>query len=323
VYLIRSLVKIESKFYDGTTPPECSEDRTVSVPSNGTLTGPNTIATVLLAETLLAFLPSMSIYNVTYWSSTKLFHCSLVQCKETDQSAQFPDARGDSVLVVDRPRIQRFFIPLESFPTPRRGRKIELITFLNSIQTINRGEIAAKASTAYPQSILWKFGANSAKPLLTETFSKAGKFWFCHAWFYDNAEYAEKLLNPDVLPTSMGMQTPLLFAFNLVLRSQLVVGFAQELQEQCFSLPTLTTHAGRQQMTGIEVVILSKHRMATLIANERGKRCLQENKCKQVYTIACSLSSQSRLLKYYNKRCNTSYTTNCQHNYANSMNAHF
>ena len=33
---------------------------------NGTLTGPNTIATVLLAETLLASLPSMLIYNVIY-----------------------------------------------------------------------------------------------------------------------------------------------------------------------------------------------------------------------------------------------------------------
>ena len=33
---------------------------------NRTMTGPNTIATVLLAETLLASLPSMLIYNVAY-----------------------------------------------------------------------------------------------------------------------------------------------------------------------------------------------------------------------------------------------------------------
>ena len=93
-----------------------------------------------------------------------------------------------------------------------------------------------------------------------------------------HAEYAEKLLNPDVIPTSMGMRTPLLFALNLVLRRRLVIGFAEELQEQCFSLPRITTHAGRQQASGIAVVILSEHRMATLIANAR-RRCLQESEC--------------------------------------------
>ena len=70
--------------------------------------------------------------------------------------------------------------------------------------------------------------------------------------FMTYAEYAEKLLNLDVLPTSMGMRTPLL---NLVSRSQRTSGAV-------FSLPRLITHAGRLQVSGIEVVILSEHRMA-------------------------------------------------------------
>ena len=116
---------------------------------NRTFTGPNTIATVLFAETLIAFLPSMSTYNVTY-DVLKEYQIVPLQSGAMQRNrrislAQFADARA-GFLEVNRPHIQRIFIPLETFPTPRRGRIIELIKFLNSIQTINRGEIAAKAS---------------------------------------------------------------------------------------------------------------------------------------------------------------------------------
>ena len=48
------------------------------------------------------------------------------------------------------------------------------------------GEIAAKASfQAYPQSVLWRSGANGEKPHSPETSRKAGQFGFCHAWYYD------------------------------------------------------------------------------------------------------------------------------------------
>ena len=58
--------------------------------------------------------------------------------------AQFANARS-GFLAVNRARIQRVFIPLESFPIPRRGKLIEMINFLNTIQTIDHREIAAKA----------------------------------------------------------------------------------------------------------------------------------------------------------------------------------
>ena len=115
---------------------------------NGTFTGPNTIATVLLAETLIAFLPSMSTYvtyNVLKEYQIVALQSGAMQRNRRISLAQFADARA-GFLEVNRPRIQRIFIPLETFPTPRRGRIIELIKFLNSIQTINQGEIAAKAS---------------------------------------------------------------------------------------------------------------------------------------------------------------------------------
>ena len=103
----------------------------------------------------------------------------------------------------------------------------------------------------------------------------------------------------------MGMLTSLLFAPNLVSRSQLAVAFAKELQEQCFSLPRLITHAGRLQVSGTEVVILSEHRMATLIANAR-RRCLQESECTPMLA-ACQVNlaylsittSDARLLKTF------------------------
>ena len=116
---------------------------------NGTFTGPNTIATVLLAETLLAFLPTMLTHNITCDILKEYqiipLQSGLMQHNQRVRLAQFADARS-GFLAVHRARIQRVFIPLGSFSAPRRGKIVELVTFLNTIQTINRREIAEKAS---------------------------------------------------------------------------------------------------------------------------------------------------------------------------------
>ena len=227
-------------------------------------------------------LPSMSTYKADY-NVLKEYQIvplqpGAMQRNQRLSLAQFADART-SALAVDRPNIQRIFIPLKSFPTPRRGRIIELITFLNSIRTINRGEIAFKAS----KLILKRIGAvHSAISLAPETPSEAGKFWLCCAWVYDIR--MQSMLKS--YSTLMFCQP--LFALNRISRSQLAVAFAKELQEQCFSLPRLITHAGRLQVSDIEVVILSEHRMATLIANAR-RRCLQESECTPMLA-ACQVN---------------------------------
>ena len=130
----------------------------------------------------------MSTYNVTY-DVLKEYQIVPLQSGAMQRNrrislAQFADARA-GFLEVNRPRIQRIFIPLETFPTPRRGRITELIKFFNSIQTINRGRIAAKASKIILIAYFEDLEPNSVKPLSPETPRKAGKFRFCCAWFYD------------------------------------------------------------------------------------------------------------------------------------------
>ena len=61
-------------------------------------------------------------------------------------------------------------------------------------------------------------------------------------WFMTYAEYAEKLLNLDVLPTSMGMRTPLPFVLNLVSRSQRTSGavfFAAKADNTCWQTASI------------------------------------------------------------------------------------
>ena len=101
-----------------------------------------------LFETLLAFLPTMSTHNITC-DVLKEYQIVPLQSGSIQRNriclAQFANARS-RFLAVNRARIQRVFIPVESFPIPRRGVFIEMINFLNIIQTIDRRKITAKAS---------------------------------------------------------------------------------------------------------------------------------------------------------------------------------
>ena len=124
-----------------------------------------------------------------------------------------------------------------------------MITFLNTIKTIDRREIAAKASkvilNAYFED-LQPTVRNLSNLKHPEKLASSG--FVVHGFITPDA-YADKLLSPDHIPTTRGMRSPLLFALNLVSRRQLVPAFAEELQH-CFSLPKLTTHAGRQHVSG-------------------------------------------------------------------------
>ena len=154
---------------------------------------------------------------------------------------------------------------------------VELVTFLNTIQTINRREIAEKAS-----EIIIKSYFKDLKPKVQNLSSfkypdkLASSGLLVHS-FCTHKEYANKLLTPNVLPASMAVRTPLLFPLNLVSRRDLVLAFAEELK-QCFSLPRLTTHTGTLQVSSVEVVILSQYTLASLTATSK-RRCLQDGEC--------------------------------------------
>ena len=154
---------------------------------------------------------------------------------------------------------------------------VELVTFLDIIQTINQREIAKKAS-----EIIIKSYFKDLKPKVQNLSSfkypdKLASSGFLVHSFCTHEEYANKLLTPNVLPASMAVRTPLLFPLNLVSRRDLVLAFAEELK-QCFSLPRLTTHTGTLQVSSVEVVILSQYTLASLTATSK-RRCLQDGEC--------------------------------------------
>lgn len=154
---------------------------------------------------------------------------------------------------------------------------VELVTFLDTIQTINQREIAEKAS-----EIIIKSYFKDLKPKVQNLSSfkypdKLASSGFLVHSFCTHEEYANKLLTPNVLPASMAVRTPLLFPLNLVSRRDLVLAFAEELK-QCFSLPKLTTHTRTLQVSSVEVVILSQYTLASLTATSK-RRCLQDGEC--------------------------------------------
>ena len=191
-----------------------------------------------LSEMLLAFLPTMSTHNITY-DVLKEYQIVPLQSGSIQQNriclAQFANARS-RFLAVNRARIQRVFIPLESFPVPQRWVFIEMINFSTPFKQL----IAERSLQRHRKS---------SSMLTLRTCSQQ-----CET---SHLKHPEKLASSGFvllhlmhmltcyscpLPTTMGMRTPLMFALNLISRRQLVTAFAEELQ-QCFSLPRLTMQA--------------------------------------------------------------------------------
>ena len=125
-------------------------------------------------------------------------------------------------LAVNRARIQSVFIPLESFPIPQRGKLIEMINFLNTIQTIDRREIAAKASKIILTLRTCSQQCETSHLKHPEKLASSG-FVLLHL-LHMLTSYS------CPLPTTMGMRTPLMFALNLISRRQLVTTFVEELE---------------------------------------------------------------------------------------------
>ena len=89
-------------------------------------------------------------------------------------------------------------------------------------ERVDRSDIAAKASKVILNAYFEDLQPTVRNLSRLKHPEKLASSSFVVYGLITHEEYADKLLNPDVLPISMGVRTPLLFALNLVSQRQLV-----------------------------------------------------------------------------------------------------
>lgn len=149
------------------------------------------------------------------------------------------------LLIVDLHRIQRIFIPLHDITSPTRGRILDMIGFLNLIQS-NSQDITDKTATILIQAFnndlskTWSPSVN----ILKDAAKIAANGYTINS--LETAEdYATKLLNCDHLPATMNVRAPLMIALiNFVTIRQLTSAFANKLviftRKTCASLISIS-----------------------------------------------------------------------------------
>ena len=180
--------------------------------------------------------------------------------------------------VVDRHMIQRIFIPLHDLRSPTRGRILDMIGFLNSIQSSSQNELIDKTATILMQAFNDDLSKTISSVNVLKDPAKIARNGYSISSLETSTDYANKLLNCDNLPATMDVRAPLMIALNFMTISQLTAAFASKLEELCFAAPRLLVHAHCLSVTSTEIVVFSKHNFASLISISK-RRCLDEDEC--------------------------------------------
>ena len=124
----------------------------------GAFCGRESVATILLCETVLSLLPSMSVrdmpyrllrdYEIAPISSGiigRKKRILLVQCAAVDSSG---------LLTVPIPLVDRIFLPLDSMPSQGRREVIRLMEFLEKVRCNDRMALTQKAASVLVDQFL-------------------------------------------------------------------------------------------------------------------------------------------------------------------------
>ena len=209
----------------------------------GTLTGPGTLGTVLLCESLLNYLITGSYRNQAY-HVLKAYDIAplgaLAQTRKVDLRS-FATLR-DGFLYVTRPKLEKVWVPLSSLPSSARATASAMLTFLEKLKA---GRSSIIATTRAAEIIVTQFkhdlvemGVVTNAEQFQSTMEDA-----CVRDALTADEYVARVFVPDHLPSEMSTKAFLTMAMDLLDQSTLREKIAQNLLEEAKMVPRTTVHA--------------------------------------------------------------------------------
>ena len=175
----------------------------------------------------------LKLYNIMPLQS------AVIASKRRINLAEFATPQH-GLLLVDLHRIQRIFNPFHNLSSPTRGRILDMIRFLNSIQSSPQNELIDKTATI----LLQAFNIDLSKTIspsvnVLKDAAKIARNGYSISSLETATDYATKLLNCDNLPATMDVRAPRMIALNFMTISQLTAAFASKLEALYFAAPRL------------------------------------------------------------------------------------
>ena len=111
--------------------------------------GPEVAATIILCETLLSLLPSMTVkdlpYNLLKGYEIMPMHSATMALRNRLTLFRFAAIRG-GMLNVTVPQLEGLYLPLAAFSCEARSQIIPMVQFVNACKSSDRNVLAAKAA---------------------------------------------------------------------------------------------------------------------------------------------------------------------------------
>ena len=211
----------------------------------GTLTGPGTLGTVVLCESLLSFLPSGSpLDQPTYvFRANDILPLGKLQMSRRVDLGRFGTINS-GVLYIRRPALQRIWLPAAAFlSTSASATAMKLVRFLDRLragrQTADAVQRAASIVVEQFKYDLKEMGVVQDLQLL----SGRGVLHGCIRDAQMADEYVSKVFVPEHLPACMTTKAFLSMALDLFDPSALHARIIDNLLSQTKAVPTAIVHA--------------------------------------------------------------------------------
>ena len=210
---------------------------------DGDLTGPGTLGTVLLCESLLSFLCTGSYKDQPYRVLKAYDIVPFSALAQTRKVNLCPFATlKDGVLYVQRPKLEKVWVPMSSLPASARATAAAMLTFLEKLKA---GRTSEMATTRAAKIIVGQFQHD-----LIEMSVVNNKENFqgivgdgCVRDAMTAEEYAARVFVPDNLPSQMLTKACLKMAMDLLDGDTLQKKIAENLLEVAKMVPHTSVHA--------------------------------------------------------------------------------
>lgn len=210
---------------------------------NGTLSGPGTLATVLLCETLLSFLPNCLTKGQPYslLRAYELVPMSVLESTKRLDLRKFAELK-DGLLYVPTPKFEKVWVPLRNLPSSGKAIATSMITFLNKLHA-RRSSSDAVCKAGDIVVTQFKYDLVDMKIVLSIDSFKKVKDDGCVFDVMTAEEYTDRVFDPQQLPSEMSTKSFLNMAMDLFDHARLKASIAARLAKEMPLVPRTTVHA--------------------------------------------------------------------------------
>ena len=280
--------------------------------------GTESLATILLCETLLSLLPSMSVRDMPYKLLKAYEIAPLGQgvISQHNRIVLFQCAVVDNrdILHVPRPLFHRVFLPLVEVPSHARKQVVGMMAFLDAVRVCSGKQLANKAATVLVEQWLdelvrsgqvsvihcrFQMGLACTKQVPTRSImrqpnSLVRRGLNIHSVISSHV-YVRQVFNVEVLPRWHRSSSFFKAALGLCDEELLFDSLAEELQKKALFVPRAILHESQGHFSPTSFQVLSSITLGYLLAQCRS-RTLTPEECQPLLSgVQVTLLSELRI----------------------------